>query len=52
MTRNETEMINIISKSPEKVKITKSEFKKMLSGLTDEELNEVSCWLSARRQKL
>ena len=54
MTRNETEMINIIrnSKSPEKVKITRPEFKKMLSGLTDEELNQVSCWLLDRQQKI
>lgn len=53
MTKNETETINIIrnSKSPEKVKITKPEFEKLLKGLTDEELNQVSCWLSARRQK-
>lgn len=34
-----------------KVKISKSEFHKLLKGLTDEELNQVSYWLSVRQQK-
>lgn len=35
-----------------KVKISRPEFEKLLKGLTDEELNQVSCWLSARQRKL
>lgn len=31
--------------------MTKPEFKSMLSGLTDDELSQVSCWLLARQQK-
>jgi hypothetical protein len=52
MTSNEKESFHTHNTtSPEKVKITKPEFEKLLNGLTDEELNQVSCWLSARRYK-
>lgn len=34
-----------------KAKITRTEFKRLLDELTDEEINQVSCWLSARQQK-
>lgn len=35
-----------------KVKLTKAEFKQLMKGLTDEELNQVSCWLLDRQQKI